>query len=54
MAAPATVDGLQDPYLATIELSTSENLKLYNKAILRLPESDRYDLTRSKRTDFYQ
>ena len=31
VAAP--VDGIQDPYLATLELSTSEHLKLYNKAI---------------------
>ena len=50
MAAP--VDGIQDPYLATLELSTYEQLKLYNKKISGLPESDRYDLTRSKWTDF--
>ena len=49
-----TVERLQDPYLATIYLSISEILKLYNKAIVGLPESDRYDLTRSKWTDFYQ
>ena len=48
------VDGLQDPYLSTIDLYTSENLKLYRKAIFGLPESDRYDLTRFKWTDFYQ
>ena len=52
MSAP--VDGLQKPYLDTLDLSTSKHLKLYNKAIFGLPESDRYDLTRSKRTDFYQ
>ena len=52
MAAP--VDGLQDLYLQTLDLSTSEHLKLYNKEIVGLPESDRYDLTRSKWTDFYQ
>ena len=50
----APVDGLQDPYLETLYLSTSEHLKLYNKAIFGLPESDWYDLTRSKWTDFYQ
>ena len=48
------VDGIQDPYLATLDLSTSENLNIYNKAIFGLPESDRYDLTRFKCTDFYQ
>ena len=52
MAAP--VDRIQGPYLATLEFSTSEHLKLYNKAIVGLPESDRYDITISKRTDFYQ
>ena len=52
MATP--VDGLQDPYLDTLELSTYEHLKLYNKAVVGLPESDRYDLIRSKWTDFYQ
>ena len=52
MAEP--VDGIQDHYLATLDLSTYEHLKLYNKAIFGLPESDWYDLTRSKWTDFYQ
>ena len=52
MAAP--VEGLQDPYLAALELFTSEHLKLYNKAIFDVPESDRYDITRSKWTGFYQ
>ena len=46
MVAPADV--IQDPYLEIINLSTSENLKLYNKEIFGLPESDRYNLTRSK------
>ena len=46
IAAP--VDGFQDPCLATLDLSTSEHLKLYNKAIVGIPESDRYYLTRSK------
>ena len=49
-AAPA--DGIQDPYLTTINLTNSEHLKLYHKAILGLPENDRYDLTSSKWTDF--
>ena len=48
------VDGIQDPYLATLNISTSENIKFYNKAIIGLPESDRYDLTRYKGNDFYQ
>ena len=46
MVAPADV--IQDPYLAIINLSTSKNIKLYNKEIFGLPESDRYNLTRSK------
>ena len=50
----AQVDGSQDHYLATIDLSMSEQLYLYNKTIVGLPESDIYDLTRSKWTDFYQ
>ena len=50
----AQEDRLQDPYLAILYLSTSEHLNLYNKAIFGLPESDRYDLTRSKWTDSYQ
>ena len=52
MASP--VDGLQDPYLDNIDLSTYEYLKIYYKAIFGLPESDRYDLTKYKWTDFYQ
>ena len=52
MAAPA--DELQDSYLAILNISASEHLKLYNKAIVRLPESDRYDINRSKWTEFYQ
>ena len=44
----ALVDGLQDPYLAILDTATSEHLKLYNKAISVLTESDRYGLTRSK------
>ena len=34
--------------------STSENINLYNKVIVGIPESDRYDLTRYKWTEFYQ
>ena len=48
------VDGLQDPYLETINISTSEHLNIYNKAIVGIQEIDRYDLNRSKWTDFYQ
>ena len=52
MAAP--VYGIQDPYLANIDPSTSEHVKLYKKSIFGLPESESCDLTRSKWTDFYQ
>ena len=48
------MEGLQDLYLDTIDLLTPENINLYNKEIVGLPESDRYDLTRSKCTEFYQ
>ena len=48
----APTDRLQDHYLDTLDLSTSEHLKLHNKEIVGIPESDRYDLTRSKWTDF--
>ena len=48
------VDGIQYPYLATLYLTTSENIKLYNETIFGLPESNRYDLTISKWTGFYQ
>ena len=46
--------GIQYRYLDTLDLSTSEYLKLYKKAIVGIPESDRYDPTRSKWTEFYQ
>ena len=47
-------DGIQDPYLSILDLITSEYLNIYNREMFGLPESDRYDLTRSKWTDFYQ
>ena len=50
----ATAEGLHKPYLAILDLSTSEHLKLYNKANFSLLESDRYYLTRSKWNEFYQ
>ena len=50
----AVVESFQDPYLLTLDLSTSENIKLYNKAIVGLSESEKYDLTISKWNDFYQ
>ena len=50
----AAADELLHPYLVILNISTSEHLKLYNKAFLGLPESVRYDLTRSKWNDFYQ
>ena len=52
MATP--VGGLQDSYLATLELSTSGHLNIYNKEIVGLPEIDSYDITISKWTDLYQ
>ena len=52
IAAP--LDRLQDPYMYTLYPSTSEHLKLYKNAMFGIPESDRYDLTKSKWTGFYQ
>ena len=52
--AAAPKDGLQEPYLNILNISTSKHLNLYNKESFGLPESDRYDLDRSKWTDFYQ
>ena len=46
--------GLQDPYLATLNISTPEHHNIYNKEIVGIPQSDRYDITRSKWTEFYQ
>ena len=36
-------DSLQEPYLATLDLNISEHLKLYNKEITGISESNRYD-----------
>ena len=47
-------DSLQEPYLATLDLNISEHLKLYNKEITGISESNRYDLTSSKWKDFYK
>ena len=49
-----SADILQDPYLATLDLKTSENIKPYNKAITGLSVSDIYNPTMSKWADFYQ
>ena len=49
----AQVDGLQEPYLAVIDLLKYEHLNIYGKAIVGLPESERYDLTIYKWTSFY-
>ena len=46
------LDRLQDPYLFYLDLTTSEYLNIYNKEVFRLPENDRYGLTRSKWTFF--
>ena len=45
---------IHNPYLSTLYLSTSEHIKFYNKEIVGIPESDRYNLTISKWTEFYQ
>ena len=50
----ALEDCIHDTYLATLNIYTSEHIKIYDKAIVGLPESERYDFTRSKWTDFYQ
>ena len=49
---PAPVYVIQDPYMETPDISTSEHLNLYNKEIFVLPESVRYDLIRCKWTNF--
>ena len=41
-------DGLQGPYMVTLNMTTLEHLKLYNMASVEFPESDRYDLIRFK------
>ena len=46
-------DGLQDSYLSTLKISTSENSRS-TTSIFGIPENDRYNLTRSKWADFYQ
>ena len=50
----ASSDSLQYPYLDTLYLNTSEHLKIYKNSITGLSERDRYDLTSSKCTYFYQ
>ena len=52
MAAPA--EELRYPYLEILDIFTFEHCKFYNKAIVWIPESDRYDITISKWTEFYQ
>ena len=54
IVAAAPAERLQNPYLSTLNLATSEHLKLYKMAVFGLPKSNRYDLIRSKWTDFYQ
>ena len=34
---PASADGIQEPYLLTLYLTTSEHFNLYNKVIVGLP-----------------
>ena len=52
MASP--VYRLQDPQQAKLNPFTFENIKLYTKEIVGLPEIHRCDITRSKWNDFYQ
>ena len=50
----ALAGGIKFPYLSILYLATSEHLKLYKKSTFCRTESDNYDLTRSKWTEFYQ
>ena len=50
----AAANGIKEHYLATLNISTLEHLKIYNKESFGIPESDRYDPTISKWTGFYQ
>ena len=52
--ASSTVDELQDPYLDALDITTLEHLNIYNNTIVGQPEGDRYDVTISKWTKFYQ
>ena len=52
--AASPVDRIQGPHMATLDITTSKNLNLYNKKQFALPEKDRYDLTTSKCTDLYK
>ena len=54
IVAESSADGIQDPYLDTLNLTTSDHLNIYNNAIIGLPENNRYDLISSKWTIFYQ
>ena len=45
---------IQEPYLVVSYINPSEHLNIYNKAIVGLPERDRYKLIRSKWNEFYQ
>ena len=51
MASP--VDRIQYPYLDTLNNSSFENLNLYTNATVDITESERYDLTISKRNNVY-
>ena len=44
----AASDGLHGSYLSVLNISISDHFKLYNKAIVGIPESHRYDPTRYK------
>ena len=41
----AAADGIQDPYMSILDLTTSEHINIYNKSIVGLSESSLYDLT---------
>ena len=48
------VNGLQDPYLVNLDISTSENPKISDKLNIGLSINNRYDMHRFKCTDLYQ
>ena len=53
IVATAPSDWILDPYLFALNMTTSEHLKIYNKAIFGLPEKNRYDIKSSNWTVLY-
>ena len=52
MEAPS--DRINDPYPVILYIYTAQHLKIYSKEISGLAESDRYDMTKYKWTEFDQ